>query len=60
VARGVAPTADRHDGWQAADGMLVARSDGPLLCPNVNLVKESVLALVADADPRPRTVVLDL
>jgi sulfate permease, SulP family len=52
--------ADRHEGWKAPDGALVARSDGPLLYPNVNLVKESVLALVADADPRPRTVVLDL
>ena len=52
--------ADRHDGWQAADGMLVARSDGPLLYPNANVVKDRVLALVADADPRPRTVVLDL
>jgi SulP family sulfate permease len=51
---------DRHEGWRAPDGALVARSDGPLLYPNVNLVKDRVLALVAAADPRPRTVVLDL
>jgi MFS superfamily sulfate permease-like transporter len=38
----------------------VARSDGPFLYPNANIVKERVLALVADAGDRPRTVVLDL
>ena len=52
--------ADRHDGWRAPDGALVARSDGPLLYPNANTVKERVLALVAAADARPRIVVLDL
>jgi high affinity sulfate transporter 1 len=52
--------ADRHDGWRAPDGAVVARSDGPLLYPNANMVKERVLALAADADPRPHTVVLDL
>jgi sulfate permease, SulP family len=51
---------DRHEGWQGPDGALVARSDGPFLYPNANLVKDRVLALVADADDRPRTVVLDL
>jgi sulfate permease, SulP family len=52
--------ADRHDGWRAPDGAVVARSDGPLLYPNANTVKERVLALAAEADPRPRLVVLDL
>jgi sulfate permease, SulP family len=52
--------ADRHEGWRAPVGALVARSDGPLLYPNVNVVKDHVLALVADAEPRPGTVVLDL
>ena len=60
LASGAWGRADRHDGWELPDGALVARSDGPLLYPNVNLVKERVLALVADADPRPRIVVLDL
>jgi high affinity sulfate transporter 1 len=59
-ASGVWGRADRHDGWRAPDGALVARSDGPLLYPNVNLVKDRVLALVAAADQRPRIVVLDL
>jgi sulfate permease, SulP family len=52
--------ADRHDSWRPPDGALVARSDGPLLYPNANTVKEGVLALAAAADPRPRSVVLDL
>jgi MFS superfamily sulfate permease-like transporter len=52
--------ADRHDGWQAPDGALVAGSDGPLLYPNANMVKDRVLALVGDADERPHTVVVDL
>jgi sulfate permease, SulP family len=52
--------ADRHDSWRPPDGALVARSDGPLLYPNANTVKEGVLALAAAADPRPRAVVLDL
>jgi high affinity sulfate transporter 1 len=52
--------ADRNAGWLAPDGALVARSDGPLLYPNANLVKDRVLALVAELDERPRVVVLDL
>lgn len=59
-ASGAWGRADRHDGWVSPDGVLVARSDGPLLYPNANLVKDRVLALVADADPRPHSVVLDL
>ena len=61
-ATGVWGRIDRHDGWQGPEGALVARSDGPFLYPNANLVKDRVLALVADADAgdRPRTVVLDL
>jgi sulfate permease, SulP family len=59
-ATGVWGRVDRHEGWHGPDGALVARSDGPLLYPNANLVKDRVLALVADAGDRPRTVVLDL
>ena len=51
---------DRHEGWRAPDGALVVRSDGLLLYPNANAVKDRVLALVAGAQERPRTVVLDL
>ena len=59
-ATGVWGRVDRHERWQEPDGVLVARSDGPFLYPNANLVKDRVLALVADAGERPRTVVLDL
>jgi SulP family sulfate permease len=59
-ATGVWGRVDRHEGWHGPDGALVARSDGPLLYPNANLVKDRVLALVADAGDRPRMVVLDL
>jgi sulfate permease, SulP family len=59
-ATGVWGRVDRHEGWHGPDGALVARSDGPFLYPNANLVKDRVLALVADARDRPRTVVLDL
>ena len=50
---------DRHDGWQSPDGVLVVRSDGPLLYPNVNDVKDRILDLVA-ANGHPRALVLDL
>ena len=51
---------DRHETWHAPGGALVARSDAPLLYPNANAVKDRVMALVADAESPPRTVVLDL
>jgi MFS superfamily sulfate permease-like transporter len=50
---------DRHEDWQTADGAVVVRSDGALLYPNANAVKEHILALAA-TDPPPRVVVLDL
>jgi sulfate permease, SulP family len=59
-ATGTWGRADRHDHWQRPDGALVARSDGPVLYPNANDVKDRVLALVADAAERPHAVVLDL
>jgi SulP family sulfate permease len=59
-ATGVWGRADRHEGWEGPDGALVARSDGPFLYPNANLVKDRVLALVTEAGERPRMVVLDL
>jgi SulP family sulfate permease len=51
---------DRHPGWAAPPGMLVIRSDGQLLYPNVDSVRERVLEAVAAAGPRPEVVVLDL
>jgi sulfate permease, SulP family len=59
-ATGVWGRADRHEGWEGPDDALVARSDGPFLYPNANLVKDRILALAAEAERRPRTVVLDL
>jgi MFS superfamily sulfate permease-like transporter len=59
-ATGVWGRADRHEGWERPDDALVARSDGPFLYPNANLVKDRVLALAAEGDRRPRTVVLDM
>jgi MFS superfamily sulfate permease-like transporter len=59
-ATGVWGRADRHEGWEGPDRALVARSDGPFLYPNANLVKDRVLALAAEPGQRPRTVVLDL
>ena len=50
---------DRHADWSAPPGVLVVRSDGPLLYPNANAVKDRVLALAAGA-PDARVVVLDL
>jgi len=57
-ATGAWGRADRHPDWQEHEGVLVVRSDGPLLYPNANAVKERVLALVAER--APRAVVLDL
>jgi SulP family sulfate permease len=51
---------DRHPGWTAPPGTLVIRSDGQLLYPNVDSVRERVLEAVAAATPRPEVVVLDL
>jgi SulP family sulfate permease len=59
-ATGVWGRADRHEGWEGPADALVARSDGPFLYPNANLVKDRVLALASEGDRRPRTVVLDM
>jgi sulfate permease, SulP family len=52
--------ADRRADWEPVPGVLVARSDGPLLYANAVNVRERILALVAAADPPPAVVVLDL
>ena len=57
-ATGAWGRADRHPGWQEPDGVLIVRSDGPLLYPNANAVKERVIALAAERSPR--AVILDL
>jgi sulfate permease, SulP family len=50
--------ADRHDSWQAPEGVLVVRCAGPLFYANANAVKDRVLALAAAGGQH--TVVLDL
>jgi sulfate permease, SulP family len=57
-ATGVWGRIDGHPEWLAPDGVLVVRTDGPLLYPNANAVKDRVQALTAAASPR--VVVLDL
>jgi SulP family sulfate permease len=51
---------DRHPDWPAPDDMLVIRSDGPLLYPNADGVRQRVLEEVAAAVTPPSIVVLDL
>jgi sulfate permease, SulP family len=51
---------DRHQDWAGVPGILAARVDGPLFYANSLHVKEALLGFVAQADPTPRAVVLDL
>jgi MFS superfamily sulfate permease-like transporter len=52
--------ADRHRDWRAPTGVVAARVDGPLFYANSSVVETHLLALVADARPRPSALVLDL
>ena len=51
---------DRHPDWAATPGIIVARVDGPVFYANSLHVKERLLGLVAESDPPPRAVVLEL
>ena len=51
---------DRHPTWETVPNVLVAGSDGPLLYANAVYVRERIVGLVHDADPRPQVVVVDL
>ena len=51
---------ERHPGWIAPPGVLVAGVDGPLFYADAVSVKEHLLALAREQDPPPATVVLDL
>jgi sulfate permease, SulP family len=59
-ASGVWGNSDRHPGWKLTTEALVVRVDGPLFYANATTMKERVVDLVAQAEPRPRAVVLDL
>ena len=52
--------AQRHPDWSQQPGLLVVATEGPLFYANSEAVKERLTELVLTADPRPRTVVLDL
>ena len=52
--------AERHPDGELPEGVLAAGVEGPLFYANAVAVKERLLALVAQADPRPRVLALDL
>lgn len=52
--------AANHPGWERDPKVLVLRNDALTIYFNAAFVKERVRAEVGAADPRPRTVVLDL
>jgi SulP family sulfate permease len=52
--------ADRHPGWEPPDGVLVIRSEGPLLYPNADTFRQYVIEQVSLSVPRPGAVVLDM
>jgi SulP family sulfate permease len=51
---------ERHPDWVAPEGILVAQVDGPLFYANSASVKERILDLAYESEPRPQAVVLDL
>jgi SulP family sulfate permease len=51
---------DRHPNFESPPGALVVAGDGPLFYANSVFVKDHLLAVVRDADPKPRVLVLDL
>jgi sulfate permease, SulP family len=51
---------DRHPDWLSVPGVLAARTDGPLFYANAANVKERLLGIVREAEPRPEAVILDL
>ena len=59
-ATGVWGRADRHPEWELPAHAVVVGSDGPLLYANVHDAKQRTLGLLAELDPAPERVVLDL
>jgi high affinity sulfate transporter 1 len=57
---GVWGRSDRHPGWDAFPGVVVARTDGPLFYANASNVKERLLGLIREVDSVPEALVLDL
>jgi sulfate permease, SulP family len=51
---------ERHPDWEPPDGVLVIRSDGPLLYPNADTLRRYVIEQVSLSVPHPAAVVLDM
>jgi sulfate permease, SulP family len=51
---------DRHPDWRTRDGVVVARVDAPLFYANSTIVKERLLTLARDEEPRAQVLILDL
>ena len=59
-ASGAWGNAERHPDWVSTPEVLVVRADGPLFYANAVHVKEHVIDFASAADPKPRTLILDL
>jgi SulP family sulfate permease len=59
-AGGVWGRVEHHPDWQPPDGVLVIRSEGPLLYPNADTLRQYVIEQVALSVPRPDAVILDM
>jgi sulfate permease, SulP family len=57
---GVWALRERHPNWPEVPGTLAVRIEGPLFYANTVHVKERLLQLAAETEPRPREVVLEL
>jgi MFS superfamily sulfate permease-like transporter len=57
---GVWGRSERHPDGTVPAGTLAVGVEGPLFYPNATVVRERLLELVEDADPRPRVLALDL
>ena len=51
---------DRHPDWQTSDGLVVARVDAQLFYANSTIVKERLLAIAREQEPKAQALVLDL
>jgi high affinity sulfate transporter 1 len=59
-ASGAWGRADRHPDWELPRDVVAARVDGPLFYANTSVVETRLLELVAEADPKPTALVVDL
>jgi SulP family sulfate permease len=50
----------RHPDYETTSGLLVLRLEAPLFYANASVVRKRIKALVGEADPTPRAVILDM